>query len=104
MSCHFCYNAHVWASELDNTEDYFDEGLNDNNDGSSCGIGTACKGYQIWFNSGMGVPCNVEVGTWKESSGWVPIARYYPQFCPVCGRKLDEYIITERGVSFERKK
>lgn len=29
MSCHFCYNAHVWAKEPHNEEDYFFyEGLN----------------------------------------------------------------------------
>jgi hypothetical protein len=103
MGCHFCYNAHVWAKEPHEEEDYFDEGLDDDNDGSSCSIGHSSDKYQMYFNSGMGVACNVEVCKWYEGSGWHPIVRYYPKFCPECGRKLDEYMIGKRGESFTKK-
>ena len=97
MSCNFCYNAHVWAKEPHSEMDYFDGGLNDNNDGSTCSIGTSDAGYQMHFNSGMGKPCNIEVCTWFDGQGWLSIARYYPKYCPECGRKLDEYNIGPRG-------
>jgi hypothetical protein len=102
MSCHFCFNAHVWA-KLPHEEDYFDEGLHDENDFSSCGIGCAESKYQMYFNSGNGQACNIELCTWHEGYGWSPVARYYPKFCPECGRELDEYQIDERGTSFKRK-
>ena len=102
MSCHFCYNAYVWANEPHNEEDYFDGGLTPDNDGSSCGIGTAETGHCLYFNSGMGVPCNIEACEWGEDQRWHTVARYYPKFCPECGRKLDEFIIGERGASFNK--
>jgi hypothetical protein len=103
MSCHFCFNAHVWAKLPHDEEDYFGEGLHDDNDGSSCGIGYSVPNYKIYFNSGMGVPCNIEVSRWHPENGWCPVSRYYPKFCPECGRKLDEYQIDERGTSYKRK-
>ena len=103
MSCHFCYNAHVWAKELKTEENYFDEGLDDNNDGSSCSIGKSRDEFSIMFNSGMGKPCEIEFRNWF-SGQWHTIGYYYPKFCPECGRPLDEYIIGERGQSFDRKK
>lgn len=103
MPCHFCYNAHVWAKEPHDDEDYFDGGLHDDNDGSSCGIGHSGTSYQIWFNSGMGMPCNIELSHWQEGYGWSPVAKYYPKFCPECGRKLDEYIIGERGGTYTKR-
>ena len=102
MSCHFCFNAYVWAKEPHNEDDYFNY-LHDDNDGSSCSIGFSGKNYSLYFNSGMGKPCNIEVCTWGENNQWHPVAIYYPKFCPECGRKLDEYDICERGRSFNRK-
>lgn len=104
MTCHFCYNAHVWAKEPHEDEDYFDNGLDDDNDGSSSGIGHSGEGYQMYFNSGMGVACNIEVCHWHEGYGWVPIAKYYPKFCPECGRELNEYFVDARGSSFKKGK
>ena len=103
MSCHFCYNAHVWAKEPHDEEDYFDEGLHDENDGSSCGIGYSGPKYAMYFNSGMGQACNIETCTWNSETGWIPVAKYFPKFCPECGRKLDEYDVDKRGTTFKRK-
>lgn len=103
MSCHFCYNAHVWAKEPKIEEDYFDEGLNDDNDGSSCNIGHCSKNFDMMFNSGMGRACNIEIRKWHEGYGWAPIGYYYPKFCPECGRELIEYLVEERGTSYKRK-
>lgn len=103
MGCHFCYNAHVWAKESHNEEDYFNGGLHDDNDGSSCGIGYGVPNYQMYFNSGRGQACNIEICRWHCENGWIPIAKYFPKFCPECGRRLDEYRIDERGTTYQRK-
>lgn len=104
-ACPFCFNAYVYA-KMPKTEEelYFDDGLDDTNDGSSCGIGHCSKDYTMFFNSGMGVPCNIEICNWREGYGWSPIGKYYPKFCPECGRKLDEYEIDERGTNYDRKR
>ena len=103
MNCPFCYNAHVWAKEHKVEEDYFDRGLNDNNDGSSCSIGKSSNEFSIMFNSGMGKPCEIEFRNWY-SGLWHTVGYYYPKFCPECGRKLDEYVIDNRGTSYEKHK
>jgi hypothetical protein len=56
----------------------------------------------MYFNSGMGVACNIELCHWHPKNGWTPIAKYFPKFCPECGRKLEEYQIDERGTSYKR--
>lgn len=103
--CPFCFNAYVDAN-LPKTEEeeYFGTDLTDDNDGSSHGIGHAVSGYQVYFNSGMGVPCNIELCHWHEGYGWSHVAKYYPKYCPECGRKLDEYEVGERGAKYDRKR
>jgi hypothetical protein len=103
MACHFCYNAYVWAKEPHDEDDYFDEGLHDNNDFSSCSIGYSGEKYQMYYNSGNGQACNIELCTWREGYGWLAVAKYFPKFCPECGRRLDEYDIDERGTLFKKK-
>lgn len=103
--CKFCYNAHVWAKEPHNEEDYFDEGLNDENDASSCTVGFGGSKTQMYINAGNGEAVNIEVCRWTEGGyrgqdGWVTIAKYYPKFCPECGRPLNEYTIDARGTKF----
>ena len=107
MSCHFCYNAHVWAKEPKTEEDYFDEGLNDSNDFGSSTIGVSCSlpngsPHQIYINSGAGKATNIEVCEWYNGR-WHTVGVYYPKFCPECGRPLDEYTIDERGTTFTTK-
>ena len=107
--CSFCYNAHVWEKEPHNEEDYFDTWLTNENDGSSITIGNTASGFQLFLNSGGGVPVNIELCQYRDNGyrgqpGWATIGRYYPKFCPECGRKLDEYEISERGASFTRKR
>lgn len=110
MSCSFCFNAHVWAAEEAKKQlslediDPFDEGLHDENDGSSSSIGHCTLNYRILFNSGRGQACNVEISRWNTKTGWIPIAQYFPKFCPECGRPLTEYEVAERGTNFKRIK
>lgn len=103
MSCSFCYNAYVWAKEPKIEEDCFSRGLDDDNDWSSSTIGSSDKHHQLYFNSGNGKPCNIEVCKWGQDNMWHTVGIYYPKFCPECGRPLDEYLIDERGTSFKRK-
>lgn len=103
--CPFCFNAYVYA-KLPKTEEeeYFGTDLTDDNDGSSHGVGHSAPNYQMYFNSGMGRACNLEICRWHNESGWVPIAQYFPKFCPECGRELSEYEIDERGTKYDRKR
>ena len=107
MSCHFCYNAHVWANEPKTEEDYYDSGLDDSNDFSSATVGMTCSlperyRHQMYLNSGGGKAMNLEVCEWYNGR-WHTIRVYYPKFCPECGRELNEYIVDERGVNYKRK-
>ena len=103
MSCHFCYNAHVWAKEPKTEEDYFNEELNDSNDSGSSTIGLSCTPHQIYINSGAGMATNIEFCEWYNNS-WHTVGIYYPKFCPECGRPLDEYTIDECGTGFTKKR
>lgn len=80
--CDMCLNARVAGDGV----------LNDENDFSAISIGTSKEGCSMYINSGNGEPVNIEVLQWNNKSGRnVTIARYFPKFCPNCGRKLDEY-------------
>lgn len=82
MACCMCLNARVV------------DGLTDHNDFSSIGIGKSCKGYSMFINAGNGVPVNIEVMAWNEKvQRNVTVAKYFPKYCPNCGRLLNEYQI-----------
>lgn len=103
--CKFCFNAHVYANLPNNEEDYFDEGLHDGNDFSSHTIGHGSSKIQMFINSGNDEAVNIEVCRWTEggyrgNDGWSTVAKYYPKYCPECGRKLAEYSVMERGQAF----
>lgn len=104
MACHFCFNAHVWHALERADEDLFETPLTDENDASSVTIGSTDTGYQMYFNSGRGAACNIELMRWRPDYGWAPIARYFPKFCPECGRALTEYKVHDRGQSFSKNK
>ena len=106
--CKFCFNAHVYADLPKIEEDYSDEGLHDGNDFSSSTIGHGSSKTQMFINSGNGEAVNIEVCRWVEGGyrgkdGWATVAKYYPKYCPECGRKLDEYKVTARGQAFVEK-
>lgn len=91
--CKYCFNAHVYEPTDEELMDPFSTELTDENDGSSICIGHCHdKTRRFMINSGMGKPVNIEFDLWdNKSKQWHTAGRYYPKFCPECGRKLDEY-------------
>ena len=102
--CSFCFNAYVATTLPEPEDNYFDNELTDDNDFSSATIGFSGHSHQMYFNSGGGKACNIEVCEWGEDSRWHTVGYYYPKFCPECGRPLDEYKIDERGTKYESKR
>jgi len=89
--CKFCFNARVYQP----TEDDLLTGntLDDTNDSSSIVVGEHMRPYRsIMINSGNGEPLNIEFLEWAVTRDrWETVGKYYPKFCPECGRRLDEY-------------
>lgn len=78
-TCRMCYNARL------------DDELTDENDFSAIGIGSCSNGYRMMLCSGYGRPLRIEVEKWDEKAGWYKIGKYNPEYCPNCGRKIEEY-------------
>ena len=77
-SCRFCLNARV------------DDELTDYNDFSSFSVGYSANKYRTMISAGDGRPVRIETEKW-DGDHWSLVMRYYPKYCPECGRKLDEY-------------
>lgn len=77
--CRMCYNARL------------DDELTDENDFSAISIGSCSNGYRMMLCSGYGRPLRIEVEKWDEKAGWYKIGEYNPEYCPNCGRKIEEY-------------
>lgn len=91
--CKFCFNARVYRPTDEEMIDPFSTELTDDNDLSSCGVGQCySKERRFTINSGNGKPVNIEFEEWSsKAERWITVGRYYPKFCPECGRRLDEY-------------
>lgn len=91
--CKYCFNARVDEKIFQGSLDVYDECLTDNNDFSSHSIGHSHKpcSYDMMLNAGNGVPVNIEVRHHDNTHGWYTIMKYYPKYCPECGRRLNEY-------------
>lgn len=78
--CNMCSNALVV------------DDLTHDNDFSSISVGDVDNGYRMSINSGNRRPVCIDVEKWDEQTKQnIVIARYYPKFCPNCGRLLFEY-------------
>ena len=87
--CRFCFNARVYQEPED---DWFSAPLTDENDSCSITVGKTSKNRRIFISSGHGEPTRIEFDEWfEEGQRWITTARYYPKYCPECGRKIDEY-------------
>ena len=91
--CKFCFNARVYEPTEEEQMNPFNTELTDDNDSSSIVVGKHMRPYRsIMINSGHGEPLNIEFLEWAVTrERWETVGKYYPKFCPECGRRLDEY-------------
>lgn len=91
--CKFCFNARVYEPTMEEQLDPQNTPLTDDNDSSSHVVGENMRPYRsITINSGNGEPLNIEFLEWAVTrERWETVGKYYPKFCPECGRRLDEY-------------
>lgn len=93
--CNFCFNARVYEPTEDNL--LTGNTLDDTNDSSSIVVGEHMRPYRsIMINSGNGEPLNIEFLEWAPTrERWETVGKYYPKYCPECGRKIDEYDLSQ---------
>ena len=78
VACRLCDNAKINSDLLPN-EDF-----------SSRDMGLNLPGHRIMLSSGAGLPLRIESEEWNGDS-WHMVGKYYPKYCPECGRKIVEY-------------
>ena len=90
--CKYCFNARIYKPTEEEMMDPFNTELTDENDSSSCGVGHTVQDLRYMLSSGYGEPVRIEIDRWNSNvQEWVTVGKYYPKFCPECGRRLDEY-------------
>lgn len=90
--CKFCFNARIYKPTEEEMMNPFNTELTDENDSSSCGVGTSCNNTRLMISSGYGEPVRIEIDKFFEDyQEWHTVGKYYPKYCPECGRRLDEY-------------
>ena len=87
--CEFCFNSRIYKATED---DWFSAPLTDENDSSSISVGCWVKNRRMMISSGYGKPMRIECDEWLDNrQEWVTTSRYYPKYCPECGRQINEY-------------
>ena len=90
--CKFCFNARVYEPTEEEMMDPDSTELTDENDSSSCCVGDCVKDVRFMISSGYGEPVRIDIDKFLElRQEWVTVGKYYPKYCPECGRRLDEY-------------
>lgn len=91
--CKYCFNARIYKPTDEELMDPSATELTDENDFSSCSVGHChSKERRFMINSGDGRPVNIEFELLdNRTKEWYIVGRYYPKYCPECGRRLDEY-------------
>ena len=87
--CRFCFNSRIYQETED---DWCSTPLTDENDSCSISVGRWADNRRILISSGDRKSTRIEFDEWfEDGQGWITTARYYPKYCPECGRKIDEY-------------
>lgn len=90
--CKYCFNARIYEPTDEEVMSPHTIHLTDDNDSSSHSIGVYEKEKRFMISAGNGEPVRIEFEYWEPQwRQWLPIGKYYPKYCPECGRKLDEY-------------
>ena len=90
--CRFCFNSRVYEPTDEELMDPSITELTDENDSSSCGVGKSSMGTRFMISSGDGEPVRIEIDKFLElRQEWVTVGKYYPKYCPECGRRLNVY-------------
>ena len=90
--CKYCFNARIYKPTDEELMDPLYTELTDENDSSSCCIGISYNNTRLMISSGHGEPVRIEIDKFFEDyQEWHTVGRYYPKYCPGCGRRLDEY-------------
>lgn len=79
--CGYCFNARICE----------DGELTDDNDFSAICIGEGSECFRVMFCSGWGQAPRIEFDMLGVDAIMHTVARYFPKFCPECGRKITEY-------------
>ena len=96
--CKYCFNARIYKPTEEEFMDPFATELTDENDSSSCGVGQGTSEFRMMISSGHREPVRVEVDRWSiHMQQWVTVAKYYPKYCPECGRRLNEYEVSKEN-------
>ena len=97
--CKYCFNARIYRPTEEELMDPFNTELTDENDFSSCGVGHChSKERRFMINSGNGRPVNIEFELLdNKTKEWYTVGKYYPKYCPECGRRLDEYEVSKEN-------
>ena len=94
--CKYCFNARIYRPTYEELMDPFNTELTDENDSSSCGVGHTVQDLRYMISSGHGEPVRIEIDRWNSNvHEWVTVGKYYPKYCPECGRRLNEYEMSE---------
>ena len=90
--CKFCFNARVYKPTDEELMDPYATELTDENDFSSRGVDFSSTNVRFMISSGHGEPVRIEIDKWSDTlKEWTTVGKYYPKYCPECGRRLDEY-------------
>ena len=90
--CKYCFNARIYKPTDEERMDPYNTELTDENDYSSCGVGHCSYRKRFMITSGYGEPLRIEFEEYfPDDESWHIVGKYYPKYCPECGRRIDEY-------------